>query len=107
MSGDVAYMIGDIPGEQSITQDRARDAADRELARQTVTADSLYYVGDTLANIGSMVLAAQVLGDVMASTDPVAWLATESVGVGAVGLGNDFQVVSFIMGMVVEKAYMG
>ncbi|MCJ1421648.1 hypothetical protein MMC32_008014 [Xylographa parallela] len=107
MSGDVAYMIGDIRGEQSITQDRARDAADRELARQTVTADSLYYVGDTLANIGSMVLAAQVLGDVMASTDPVAWLATESVGVGAVGLGNDFQVVSFIMGMVVEKAYMG
>ncbi|MCJ1431561.1 hypothetical protein MMC27_000915 [Xylographa pallens] len=107
MSGDVAYMMGDIPGEKSIMQDSARDAADKELAKQTVTADGLYYVGDTLANIGSMVLAAQVLGNIMVSTDPIAWLATEAVGVGAVGLGNDFQVASFIMGMVVEKAYTG
>ncbi|MCJ1401283.1 hypothetical protein MMC11_004495 [Xylographa trunciseda] len=107
MAGDVAYMMGDIPGENGIRQDSTRTAADQQLAKLIVVSDGLYYVGDTFANIGSMVLATQVLGDINFETDPVAWLATEGVGVGAVALGNDFQVASFILGMVAEKDYTG
>ncbi|MCJ1393569.1 hypothetical protein MMC18_006444 [Xylographa bjoerkii] len=103
MAGDVAYMMGDIPGETAITQDSTRDAADKKLAKLSIVADGLYYVGDTLANIGSMVLAAQVLGDINVEDDPVTWLATQVVGVGAVGLGNDFQIASFILGMKAER----
>lgn len=58
--GDACYMAGDVPGEQSIKEDASRRASapkDWLYADQSIKFDAIYYPGDTLANIGSILCA--------------------------------------------------
>jgi hypothetical protein len=105
---DSCYIAGDIPAENSIKNDEERTDVDHQYANDMITADGIYYPGDTISNAGQIVTSLGTilveLGKKMRRDEgesPIQ-IAVETIGKASqlfgwaeLGTGNDLQICSY------------